>query len=288
MTLSGKAKLAGIIGWPVAHSLSPRLHGYWLSEYGIDGAYVPLPVAPENIGEALKSLPKLGFAGVNVTVPHKEAAMRAIDELDDNAMRLGAVNTIEINEGGGLVGRNTDGFGFIENLRAGAPLWQPGDGPAVVLGAGGASRAVVAALLDAGVPEIRLINRTLARAEVLAADIGGPIHVIPWSQASDAFDGAGLLTNTTTLGMTGHAPLDVELARLPGTAVVNDIVYNPLRTPLLEQADVLGLKTVDGLGMLLHQARPGFAAWFGHQPEVNEGLRAHVLAGLHGREDKSS
>ncbi len=278
--LSGNAKLAGVIGWPVGHSLSPRLHGYWLRAYGVDGAYLPLPVTPENFAAAVSALPKLGFAGVNITVPHKEAALQVVDKADNNAQRIGAVNTIVIEDDGSLTGSNTDGFGFLENLRAGRPRWRADTGPAVVLGAGGAARAICAALLDAGAPEIRLLNRTRQRAEALAAAIGGAIRVIDWVEPATAMPDAGLLVNTTTLGMAGKPNLDIDLAPLPPAALVTDIVYAPLRTPLLTQAEARGLATVGGLGMLLHQARPGFAAWFGRQPEVTDALADYVRAGL--------
>ncbi len=279
-TLSGKATLAGAIGWPIAHSLSPRLHGYWLRKYAVDGAYVPLAVRPEDFAEAVRILPRLGFAGANVTVPHKEAALAAVDEVAGEARRIGAVNTIVIRSDGSLLGRNSDGFGFMENLKSGLPDWDPGRGPAVVLGAGGAARAVCAALVDGGVPELRLVNRTASRAEALAADIGGPIEVVSWSERESALGGARLLTNTTTLGMAGGTPLDLALERLPPEAAVTDVVYAPLRTPLLLAAAARGNPTVDGLGMLLHQARPGFAAWFGVEPEVTDEMRAFVLQGM--------
>ena len=282
MIPTGKARLAGVIGWPIAHSLSPRLQGYWLDRYGINGAYVPLAVRPEDFGEALRALPKLGFAGANVTVPHKETALRSVDAVEDTARRIGAVNTIVVRDDGSLLGRNTDGFGFMENLKAGAPGWDPAAGPAVVIGAGGAARAIVAALVDAGVPDLRLTNRTRSRADQLAGEIGGPIAVDSWENRSGALDGAGLLVNTTTLGMTGHAPLDLDLQSLPKTALVTDIVYAPLETPLLAAARDRGNPTVDGLGMLLHQARPGFAAWFGTEPEVTDDLRRFVLDALSG------
>ncbi len=279
-TLSGKAKLAGVMGWPIGHSLSPRLHGYWLRQYAVDGAYVPLAVRREDFAEAVRMLPRRGFAGANVTVPHKEAALAAVDEAAGEARRIGAVNTIVVRADGSLMGWNSDGFGFMENLKAGVAEWNPGLGPAVVLGAGGAARAVCAALVDGGVPELRLVNRTASRAEALAADIGGPIEVVSWAERESALDGARLLTNTTTLGMAGNPPLDLALERLPPEAAVNDIVYAPLRTPLLVAAAARGNPTVDGLGMLLHQARPGFAAWFGVEPEVTDEMRAFVLAGM--------
>jgi shikimate dehydrogenase len=276
-TLSGRSRIAGVMGWPVAHSRSPRLHGYWLRAYDIDGAYIPLPVRPEQFTAALRALPMLGFAGVNVTVPHKEAALKAVDRSDPAARRIGAVNTIVAAPDGTLDGSNSDGFGFMENLRAGVPDWSPKTGPAVILGAGGAARAVAVALLDGGVPEIRIVNRTIARAERLSDDIGGPFRVYGWADRDSALGGAALLVNTTTLGMSGQPALELGLDRLPTTAVVNDIVYSPLETALLAAAKARGNPIVDGLGMLLHQARPGFAAWFGVEPAVTPELRRFVL-----------
>lgn len=276
---TAKTIKAGVIGWPVEHSLSPRLHGYWLDRYGIDGVYLPLPVSPPNIEDAIRALPKLGFVGANVTVPHKEAAFRTVDGLSDTARRIGAVNTIVCDEDGELYGDNTDAFGFLENIRATTQNWQPDRAAAVVLGAGGAARAVIAALIDAGVPEIRLANRTRARAVELLAHFGDAVTVVGWDRRNDAMSGAGTLVNTTTLGMTGNPPLDVDVADLNEDAVVNDIIYAPLETPLLKAAAARGLIPVDGLGMLLHQARPGFEAWFGKHPVVDDALRAHVLAG---------
>ena len=275
--LSGRGRVAGVMGWPVAHSRSPRLHGYWLRLHGIDGAYIPLPVRPEHFATALRALPLLGFAGANVTVPHKEAALAAVDRSDATARRIGAVNTIVVASDGTLVGRNSDGFGFMENLRTGAPGWSPKTGPAVILGAGGSARAVAVALLDGGAPEIRIVNRTVERAERLSADIGGPFRVYGWAERASALGDAALLVNSTTLGMKGQPPLELALDRLPRTAVVNDIVYSPLETALLATARARGNPTVDGLGMLLHQARPGFAAWFGVEPAVTPELRDFVL-----------
>jgi len=276
MSISGKAKLAGVIGWPVGHSRSPRLHGYWLKHLGIDGAYVPLAVKPEDFEQVLRALPRMGFAGANVTVPHKEQALALADHVEPLARRIGAVNTLVVRPDGSIEGRNTDAFGFLENLRHGAPHWNAAE-PAVVLGAGGAARAVCAALVDAGVPDIRLVNRSRDRAEKLAAEIGGRFTVVEWDKAADALAGAGLLVNTTTLGMTGQPPLALDLAALPLHAVVNDIVYAPLMTDLLVAAAARGNRAVDGLGMLLWQALPGFEAWFGARPEVTPALRAYVL-----------
>ena len=280
MILSGAARLAGVMGWPVGHSLSPRLHGYWLRKYEIDGSCVPLAVSPGDFAEAIAALPRLGFAGTNVTLPHKEAALAAVDTADPGASRVGAVNTIVIGAEGDLAGSNTDGYGFMENLKAGAPDWDPRHGPTVVLGAGGAARSIVAALVDAGVTELRLVNRTLDRAESLATDIGGPLTLVSWSERHEALEGAALLVNATSQGMTGHSPLEIDLDSLPDAAVVNDIVYTPLRTNLLGAAENRGNRAVDGLGMLLHQARPGFAAWFGVEPEVTEDLRSFMLHGM--------
>ena len=279
-THSGKSKLAGVIGWPVSHSRSPRLHGFWLNSYGVDGAYLPLAVRPEQARDAIRALPLLGFAGANVTLPHKEAALSAVDRVTPQARRIGAVNTIIAASDGTLEGSNSDGFGFLENLRQWAPQWQAGQGPAALLGAGGAARAIAAALVDAGVPELRLVNRTAARAEQLVRDIGGPIRPCAWEQCGAAVKDATLLVNSTTLGMKGQPPLDIDLNPLPPTAVVYDIVYVPLETPLLSAARARGLATVDGLGMLLHQARPGFAAWFGVEPVVTPELRSFILADL--------
>lgn len=222
MTITGSARVAGIMGWPVSHSRSPILHGYWLEQYGIDGAYVPLAIAPEDFNRALCALPALGFRGVNVTVPHKEAALAAVEEADETARRIGAVNTIVIGESGQLEGRNTDAFGFRESLREEAPEFDATSGPAVILGAGGAARALVAALLDAGAPAIRIVNRTAARAEALAEDLGGPCEVFGADKTEQALADAALVVNSTSLGMAGQPPLGLDLASLPMTALVVD------------------------------------------------------------------
>jgi shikimate dehydrogenase len=277
---TGGTRLAGIMGWPVAHSLSPRLHGHWLRRYGIDGAYLPLPVLPECLEQALRALPALGFAGANLTIPHKEAAVPLVDRLSPMAARIGAVNTVVAEPDGTLSGDNTDGFGFIASLSESRTGWQAEMGPAVVLGAGGAARAVAVALLDAGAPEVRLLNRTPDRARALAGELGGPIRAVDWAERSAALVGAALLVNTTSLGMRGQPPLVLALDALPRTALVTDVVYTPLITALLAVARARGNPVVDGLGMLLHQARPGFRAWFGIDPVVDDDLRATVLAGL--------
>ena len=280
MSLTGAAKLAGIIGWPVAHSRSPVLHGYWLQHYDIDGAYVPMAVKPENLRRALQSLPLLGLAGCNITIPHKEETLHLVDTVEASAKRAGGVNTIVVDPRGNLIGSSTDGYGFIAALRAGAPGFDPAQAPAAILGAGGAARAIVAALLDHGARDIRLVNRTPERATKLAKELGGDVRGIAWEERDEALVGAGLLVNATSLGMEGQPALELPLHALPTDAVVNDIVYVPLETPLLAAARARGNRCVDGLGMLLHQAQPGFEAWFGIKPEVDDGLRRAVLATL--------
>lgn len=276
MTGPSSVPKAGVIGWPVEHSLSPLIHRYWLRRYGIAGEYLLLPVPPEDIRKRLLNLGRDGFCGANVTVPHKRAALEAADRVSGTARRIGAVNTLYF-EGGALVGTNSDADGFMENLRQGALNWDPAAAPAVLIGAGGAARAVTVALLDAGVPQIRLLNRTRTHAEALANDLGGPIEVLDWPQRDACLEGAGLLVNASSLGMVGQPPLALALDGLPRDALVTDIVYRPLETGLLAAARARGNPWVDGLGMLLHQARPGFAHWFGREPEVTGELRALVL-----------
>ena len=281
--ITGTTRLAGIMGWPVAHSRSPLLHGFWLDETGIDGAYLPLPVQPQHIEQALRALPILGFRGCNLTIPHKQAALSVVDRVEPLARRIGAVNTIVIGSDGSLEGRNTDAFGFCESLRDAVPAWKPATGAAVVLGAGGAARAVVAALADVGVAEIRIVNRTLARAEAVAGDLAVAetrITIYSWDEVGAALRHAGLLVNATSLGMAGEAELVLDLSSLPLSTPVVDIVYVPLETDLLAAARRRGHPVVDGLGMLLHQGRPGFEAWFGTPVQVTHGLRAAILATL--------
>ncbi len=278
---NGKIK-SGVIGWPIDHSLSPRLHGYWLQAHNINGSYQAIAVSPQDLPVMLGTLAADGFAGLNVTVPHKQAVLEHLDEISDQARRIGAVNTIVVDKNNRLIGSNTDGFGFMENLKNGHPGFKAARGPAVVLGAGGAARAIVAALIDEGAPTITLLNRTRKRAEKIADDLAGPVRVVDWSARNAALADAALLVNTTTLGMTGKPPLEISLAGLPTRALVNDIVYAPLETAFLQAAKARGNATVDGLGMLLHQGRPGFAAWFGVEPAVTDALRRHVLAGMGG------
>ena len=282
MILTGAARLAGVMGWPVAHSRSPRIHGYWLEEKGIDGAYLPLAVPPEALNAALAALSALGFRGCNLTAPHKEAALARMDMLSETARRIGAVNTVTVGEDGALHGDNTDGYGFISHLRQEAPGWVAG-APVAVLGAGGAARAVVDALSTAGVPEIRLLNRSGERAAALAeeaGEAGEAVRPLPWDQRDEALAGCGLLVNTTNLGQMDKPALDLALEQLPPDAVVYDLVYAPLETDLLKAARGRGHVAVDGLGMLIHQARPGFAAWFGAEAEATAALRSFAAEGL--------
>src|SRR5438067_692179 len=285
MRITGRTRLAGIMGWPIAHSRSPALHNFWLDVHGIDGVYVPMAVRPEHLAKALQALPALGFRGCNLTIPHKPAALSIVDRVDPLARRIGAINTIILAPDGLLEGSNTAVYGFRESLRDSAPDWDPPGGAAVVLGAGGASRAVVAALITAGAPEIRLVNRTMARARRMAEDLAAPltrISVHPWEERHSVLAGVGLLVNTTSLGMAGEPELEIDLAALPPSAVVVDIVYVPLETGLLAAARQRGNRVIDGLGMLLHQGRPGFEAWFGTSVRVTRELRAAVLTTLAG------
>lgn len=280
MSLSGNAIVAGIIGWPINHSRSPLIHGHWLQKYGIDGTYVPFAVHPDNAVDAIRSLPKIGIAGINVTVPHKVTAFNVVDVRDAASEAIGAVNTIVVQSDGSLHGSNTDAPGLLAHLQVSAPDWNPKAAPAVILGAGGSARAAVHALLEAGVPEIRIINRTKSKAENLASNFGEHIKVVNWSDRASSLAECGLLVNTTSLGMKGQQPLEMPLDDLPKTAVVYDIVYVPLETNLLATARARGNKVVDGLGMLLHQATPGFHAWFGVNPTVDEALRKVILDDL--------
>ena len=273
--LSAQARLAGITGWPVGHSRSPRLHGFWLEQYGIDGAYVPLPIEPARFPEAIRGLMAAGFAGANVTIPHKVAAFAICDRVDDSARLAGAVNTLVFDDGR-IVGSNTDGWGFLENLRAHGV--DPAACPALILGAGGSARAVAAVLLGQGV-RVTVANRTRGRAEALAGELPG-LRVVEWERRDQALADHGLLVNTTSLGMAGHEPVQIDLDRAAPGLTVADIVYVPLETPLLAAARLRQLRCVEGLGMLLHQAVPGFHAWFGVKPTVDEALRRFVAADL--------
>ena len=269
--------LAAVLGQPVAHSRSPVLHGHWLRRYGLRGHYVPLEVSRQNLRRVLETMPRMGFVGCNVTIPHKEAIVDLAGSVTDRAALIGAANTVVFREDGTILADNTDGVGFIENLRQGAPGWSAPAGPAAVFGAGGAARAVVVSLLDAGVPEIRLTNRTRSRADALRQEFGARISVYDWRQAGNMLDDALTVVNTTSLGMQGKPAFRVPLDGLEPDALVTDLVYTPLETELLRTARARGCRVVDGLGMLLHQAVPGFERWFGRRPDVDDALRDAVL-----------
>ena len=271
-------KLAGVMGWPVSHSRSPVIHNHWIAHHGLKGAYVLLPVQPGNLEQALRALPVLGFAGCNLTIPHKVEALRLVDRVDHLAARIGAINTIVVEADRSLTGRNTDSFGYIESLRDAQPQWQADAGPAVVIGAGGAARAVIVSLIDQGAREIRLTNRSWAKAHDMAQEFGAPVSAMVWEDRHDALAGAALLVNTTNQGMQGEAALDLRLDALPITALVSDIIYVPMETPLLTAARRRGNQTVNGLGMLLNQARPAFEAWFGVSPGITPELMHQVRA----------
>jgi shikimate dehydrogenase len=270
--------LAGLFGWPVAQSRSPVIQNFWLREHGIAGRYVLLPLTADRLERALGGLAVLGFRGCNVTMPHKQAVMPMLDRVDLTALRIGAVNTVVVQEDGTLHGFNHDGVGFVRSVVDAAPGWRAAEGPVMVLGAGGAARAVVVALLEAGARDIRVSNRTAGRAERMAAEIGGPIEPVPWERAGDEMGDVALLVNATDRGMLGKTPLTVSLDRLPGSAIVADLVYTPLETPLLAAARARGNPTVDGLGLLLHQARLAFEGWFGVCPDITPDLLAAVAA----------
>jgi shikimate dehydrogenase len=280
MTHPDRFLLAGVMGWPVMHSRSPILHNYWLAQHGLTGTYVPLAIRPEGLAAALRALPALGFVGCNLTIPHKEAALAIVDRVDAVARRIGAVNTVVVGADGSLDGRNTDAFGYVESIREAQLHWRADRGPIVVLGAGGGARAVLVGLIDAGAREIRLVNRNSARAQALATELGdGAVRTRSWDERGAALESAAMLINTTSLGMVGQPPLDLALDRLPRDALVSDIVYVPRETALLAAARARGNPTVNGLGMLIHQARPAFQAWFGIMPDASAELRAMVEAG---------
>ncbi len=269
---------AAVIGNPISHSLSPKLHNYWLQRYGISGQYEALDVSKDMLEATIRALPAQGFIGANVTIPHKVSVMKLAHHVTDRATLIGAANTLIFKNDGRVFADNTDGYGFMANMRQGAPGWDPKSGPAAIFGAGGAARAIIVALADVGVPEIRLANRTRLKAEALKAEFGARIRVFDWVQAGSMLDGATTVINTTSLGMKGAQEFKVSLAELSPDAVVTDIVYNPLRTQFLEAAAAKGCQTVDGLGMLLHQGVPGFERWFGTRPEVDEDTRRAVLS----------
>ena len=261
-----KIPLVAVIGHPISHSKSPRLHGNWLKKLGLAGYYIPVDVEPADFAHVLKMMPKMGFVGANVTIPHKHLALTHADHVSDRAALIGAANTLSFSEDGKIYADNTDGYGFIENIKDHQPNWNAASGPALVLGAGGASRAVLSALIEAGAPEI------------LTTDLGARIHVLDWSKASEILDGIDLMVNTTSLGMVGKPDLSLSLKNLTSKTLVTDLVYTPLETDLLKQANAIGCPVVDGLGMLIHQAVPGFERWFGKKPTVDQETRNLLLS----------
>jgi shikimate dehydrogenase len=272
--------MAGVMGWPVMHSRSPLMHNHWFAQEKLNGVYVPLAIHPNQLEGALRGLFPLGFSGCNLTIPHKQNAMSVVDEVDAVAQKMGAISCVTVKEGGRLVGTNNDAAGFIRNVKEFKPHWNAAQGPIVVIGAGGGSRAVCQGLIQEGAEEIRLVNRSLERAQTVMAELGAPIHAHPWSDRADLMAGASMVVNTTSQGMVGQTPLDIQLDLLPTHALVTDIVYTPLETPLLKQARLRGNETLDGLGMLLHQGPLGWKAWFGIEPKVTPELRALIVQSL--------
>jgi shikimate dehydrogenase len=270
--------IAGLLGFPVAHSRSPVIHNHWIARYGLQGRYVLFAVPPAQLADALRGLAVLRMRGCNVTTPHKQAVMPLIDHIDPLAKQIGAVNTIVVEDDGTLRGFNNDGNGFVQSVRDAKPGWRPDTGPITVLGAGGASRAVVASLAAQGAREIRVINRTYARAQELQSQFGPPVVAVAWDGREAALEGAALLVNATDQGMAGKPALDIDLARLRTEAIVGDLIYVPPETPLLQVARQRGNLTVNGLGMLLNQARPAFNAWFGVVPDITPELIRAIAA----------
>jgi shikimate dehydrogenase len=266
--------LAGVMGWPVLHSRSPLMHNYWMEQQGVAGTYVFLEIRPGTLEAALRGLHPLRFSGCNLTIPHKLEAMGIVDEVDDVAKKIGAISCVAVRDHGTLFGTNNDWFGFMGNLKQTWPDWRGDAGPVTVIGAGGGGRAVVYALLQAGVKELRLVNRTYERAQKVAADLGGPITVLKWEDRHDALDGVTIAVNVTNQGMVGQNALDIRLDALPANAIAADIIYTPLESPYLAAARARGNRTINGLGMLIHQGVPAWKLWFGLEPVVTDEVRA--------------
>ena len=280
MTSPDRFLLAAVMGWPIFQSRSPIVHNFWFAEHGLAGSYVPLAMPPERLEAALRALPTLNFSGCNLTIPLKQDAMRIVDEVDITAKKIGAISCVVVRKDGSLWGSNNDWYGFNHNILEFVPEWRADAGPIVVVGAGGAARAILYGLMERGAREIRLCNRTQARAQTLAQEFAGPINVVPWEQRHDALDGAAMLVNATSQGMIGQQPLDLRLDKLPKSALVNDIIYIPRETPLIIAAREHGNRTITGLGMLLHQGIPAWKAWFGIEPKVTAQLRTKIEATL--------
>jgi shikimate dehydrogenase len=282
VTDSDRFHMAGVMGWPVMHSRSPMMHNYWMEQQGLAGTYVPLAIEPGKIGPALRAMHPLGFAGCNLTIPHKQDAMEIVDEVDEVAKKIGAISCVVVRDDGSLFGTNNDWLGFLGNLKEFRPDWRADAGPVTVIGAGGGSRAVCYALLDQGVTEIRLVNRTRERAEKLAEEFGGPIEVHSWEERHDALDGVAMAVNVTSQGMQGETALDIQLDALPVDAIAADIIYIPLETPFLAAARARGNPTLNGVGMLIHQGPPAWKRWFGAEPQVTPDLRAEMEKSISG------
>jgi shikimate dehydrogenase len=278
MSTSNDFGLAGIIGMPVAHSRSPTIHNFWLKAQGLRGAYLPLAVKPERLKQALPGLVGLGFRGCNVTMPHKQTAMALLDRVNETSRRIGAVNTIVVEPDGSLSGFNNDGNGFVQSLRDIKPAWRADEGPILMLGAGGSARAVVVALLENGARQIRIANRTAEKAEAIAKEFGAIVTTVAWADRNAAMADVALLVNCTDQGMIGKPALDINLARLAPATLVADLIYTPLETPFLAAARQRGCVTVNGLGLLLNQARFAFKAWFGVFPEITPDLLKAIQA----------
>ena len=276
MTKPDRFLMAGVMGWPVMHSRSPLMHNYWMAQQGLAGTYVFFAIKPGALAAALRGLHPLGFSGCNLTIPHKQEAMQIVDEVDDVARKIGAISCVAVREDGSLFGTNNDWLGFIGNLKADRPDWRADAGPVAVIGAGGGGRAVCYALLREGATEIRLVNRTLEKAAAIASEFGGTIHVLPWDQRHDSLEGVAMVVNATSQGMVGQPPLDLQLDKLPKAALAADIIYTPLESPFLAAARQRGNRTLNGLGMLLHQGPPAWKLWFGIEPTVTAELRQRM------------
>jgi len=282
MTQSDRFLLAGVMGWPVMHSRSPLMHNYWMDQQGVAGTYVPLAIKPGDLGAALRALHPLGFAGCNLTIPHKLDAMTIVDEVDEVAEKIGAISCVVVRKDGSLFGTNNDWLGFIGNLKQRQPNWRADAGPIAVIGAGGGGRAVCYALLHEGATEIRLVNRTAQKAKAIAEQFGGPIQALPWDDRHEALDGVTMAVNVTSQGMDGQPALDLRLDNLPKSALAADIIYTPLETPFLAAARERGNPTVNGLGMLLHQGPPAWKKWFDLEPTVTAELRERMETSITG------
>lgn len=269
--------VAAVIGHPVNHSRSPRMHNFWLAHFGLEGYYIPLDIDPKKFERSIRNLPELGLVGANITIPYKEKVLKIADKISDRAALVGAANTLTFLQNGGIYADNTDGYGFLQNIKSKYKDWSARDGITVVFGAGGASRAILAALIEDGASDIILANRTRSRADQLRSDFGAKIKVVEWMKIQNYLSEASTIINTTSLGMVGKTDLPIPLNALKKNTLVTDIVYTPIETHLLATAAKMGCRTVDGLGMLIHQAIPGFERWFGIKPGDSQALRELLI-----------